>query len=300
MAARPYWSGQIRLSLVSLAVEIYSAVDSGRHISLHEIYRETGERVRHRKMVEDKPVDKDEIVKGYEYEKGEYVLIDPEEIQALKLPSKEVIDIVQFVDVGEIDLLYFEKPYFVVPDGKTAEEAFIVIRDALRESGKAGLGQLTIGGRERLCALRPCGNGMLLESLRYGDEVRESRSYFDDITEKKSEKEQLELAKELIKRKTAPFDPDRFHDHYHEALQELIDAKLEDRAPEYEEAPVTTGKVVNLMDALKQSLGDKAKDTKTEKPKAEKPGKTAAKKAPKRKEPAKKAEAKKPVRRKAG
>src|SRR5689334_20823500 len=160
MALRPYWSGQIRLSLVSVPVNIYAALNRSRHIPLHEIYRPTGQRVHHQNVVDDNPIDREDIVKGYEVEKGEYVLIEPEEIKALKIPSKEILEIVQFVPMDAIDAVYYETPYFVTPDGKSAEDAFVIIREALRETGKVGLGQLAIGGRERLCAIKPCGSGI--------------------------------------------------------------------------------------------------------------------------------------------
>ncbi|MGZ3306163.1 MAG: non-homologous end joining protein Ku, partial [Asticcacaulis sp.] len=181
MALRPYWSGNIRLSLVSLPVSIYAALNRSKQIPLHEIYRKTGERVHNQLMAGDDPVDREDIVKGYEAEKGEYVLIEPDEIKDLKIPSSKTLDIVEFVNADAIDELYFETPYFVVPqDGQ--EETFAVIRDALRETGKVGVGQLAIGGRERLCSLKPCGSGIILETLRYEDEVRDADPYFEDIT----------------------------------------------------------------------------------------------------------------------
>jgi DNA end-binding protein Ku len=254
MALRPYWSGQIRLSLVSLPVNIYPALSRSRQIPLHEIYRKTGQRVHHQNVVDGEEIDRDDIVKGYEVEKGEYVILEPDEIKDLKIPSKKILEITQFVDKGSIDAIYFETPYFVTPEGKSSEDAFIVIRDALRASGKVGLGQLAINGRERLCAIKPCGSGIMLETLRYEDEIRKSDPYFGDIEEKTVDKEQLSLAKELIKRKTATFKPEKFHDHYREALQELINSKLEGRKPRdvVEEPP--QGKVINLMDALRKSL----------------------------------------------
>lgn len=282
MALRPYWSGQIRLSLVSLPVNIYPALSRSRQIPLHEIYRKTGQRVRHQNVVDGEEIDSEDIVKGYEVEKGEYVILEPDEIKDLKIPSKKILEITQFVDKGSIDAIYFESPYFVTPDGKSSEDAFAVIRDALRASDKVGIGQLAIAGRERLCAIKPCGSGIMLETLRYEDEIKNSDHYFGDIENGKVDKEELSLAKELIKRKTAIFKPEKFHDHYREALQELIDSKLEHREPKeiFEEKP--TGKVINLMDALRSSLKEK-----NEKPAAKKPAKTKAKSA------------KKPVRKKA-
>lgn len=254
MAARPYWSGQLRLSLVSVPVNIYAAINSARSVPLHEIYRKTGERVHHQLVAGNKEIERDDIVKGYEYKKGRYVLLEPDDIKALKLPSKNTLEIVQFVASNEIEPLYFEKPYFVVPKDDNAEDAFATIREGLRATGTYGVGQLVIAGRERLCALKPCGRGMMLETIRYRDEVRKADEYFEDIDAVKVGKDELKLIEQLIKQKKTEFKPDKFHDHYREALRELIDAKMENREPEYdEEKPV--GKVVNLMDALKKSLG---------------------------------------------
>ncbi len=260
MALRPYWSGHIRLSLVSLPVNVYAALNRSSQIPLHEIYRPTGQRVRRLSVVDGEPVEREEIVKGYEVEKGEYVLLEPEEIKELKVPSRQVLDIKHFVRHESIDSIYYEKPYFVTPDGKSGEAAFAVIREALRETGMVGLGQLAIGGHERLCAVKPCGSGILLETLRYEDEVRESDPYFRDIDEEAVDEEELSLAKELIRRKTAEFKPEEFHDHYREALQELIQAKLEHREPREVIPEAPAGKVVNLMDALRQSLKEQAND----------------------------------------
>jgi DNA end-binding protein Ku len=258
MATRPYWSGQIRLSLVSVPVNIYAAVNSARTIPLHEIYRKTGERVHHQLLASNKVIDREDVIKGYEYKKGRYVLLEPGEIQKLKLPSKNTLEIVQFVPTNEIDAFYFERPYFVVPKDHNAEDAFATIREGLRKTGTYGLGQLVIGGRERLCALKPCGRGMMLDTIRYRDEVRKADEYFEDIEAVKVGKDELRLIEQLIKQKTAEFKPDKFHDHYREALRELIEAKQENRAPEYEEE-TPRSKVVNLMDALKKSLrGDAA------------------------------------------
>jgi DNA end-binding protein Ku len=209
-------------------------------------------------VVNDEPVDRDDIIKGYEYEKGEYVLLEPEEIKDLRMPSKDVLEIIQFVKAGEIEALYFERPYFVVPKNDSAEDAFVTIREALKKTSRYGLGQLVIGGRERLCALKPCGRGMMLEVIRYKEEVRKADVYFEKIDDIKIDKAQLDLAEQLIKQKSGKFNPAHFHDHYNEALQELIDSKMENRKPEFQE-PRPTAKVINLMDALKKSLAGKEK-----------------------------------------
>lgn len=257
MALRPYWSGNLRLSLVTLPVNVYSALNRSRQIPLKEIYRKTGERVHRLNVTGDgTEVERDEIIKGYEVEKGEYVLIEPDEIKDLKIPSSRTLDIVQFVPAEEIDDLYFDAPYFVAPQKNADEQTFAVIRDALRQSKTTGIGQLAIAGRERLCTIRPCGSGLILQTLRYEDELRDSDPYFDDITKKAAASEELDLARELIKRKTAKFDPGRFHDHYREALQELIEAKVENREPVAAEDDSPAAKVINLMDALRKSLKD--------------------------------------------
>ena len=267
MALRPYWSGNIRLSLVSLPVNIYAALNRSKQIAFHEIYRPTGERVHHTLMVGDKEIDRDDIIKGYEVEKGEYVLIEPDEIKELKIPSSKTLEIIEFVNAGAIDAVYFESPYFVAPDGKD-DKTFAVIRDALRKSGKIGVGQLAIGGRERLCSLKPYGCGLLLETLRYEDEIKDADPYFDDLDDAKANPEEVDLAMELIKRKAAKFDPGKFKDHYRLAVKELIDAKSEHRKPREVVAEKPMGKVVNLMDALRQSLKEKAEPEKAEAHKA--------------------------------
>lgn len=254
MALRPYWSGHIRLSLVTLNVHLYAALNRSRTIAFHEIYKPTGERVHHQLTAGDKTVERDDIVKGYEIEKGEYVLIDPDEIKDLRIPSSDTLDIVEFIDAGAIDTVYFESPYYVAPAPRADQATFAVMRDAMRDSGKYGIGQLAIGGRERLCALMPCGAGMMIETLRYEDEIRDCDPYFDAIRDKRPNPDELDLAKELISRRTARFDAGKFHDHYREALQELIDARVEHRKPHEIKAPRPTAKVVNLMDALRESL----------------------------------------------
>lgn len=260
MAARAYWQGQIRLALVSIPVEIYSATKSGAKISFRQIHEPSGKRISYDKVVPGiGPVDRDEIVKGYELSKGNYVLLDQEEIEAVKVESKRTLELVQFVEAGEIDPLYFEKPYYVAPKDELAEEAFIVLRDALRQAGKVGLGQLSVRGQEKLVALKPCGRGLLLETLRYANEVREGQRFFDDVDDAKPEKDLLDLATSLIEKKTAPFDASEFEDRYASALKKLIDkkakAKSNKRIIEDVDEPVESGdNVIDLMAALKKSV----------------------------------------------
>jgi DNA end-binding protein Ku len=282
MAARPYWKGQIRLALVSIPVEIYSATRSGATIAFNQIHEPTGKRIKYEKVVPGVgPVDADEIVKGYQYSKGSYVLLDDEELEAVKLESKKTLELTQFVDAHEIDPLYYERPYYVVPADDLAEEAFVVLREALRDTKKVGLGQLALRGREYIVSLKPCGRGILLETLRYADEVVKAQGYFRDISDAKPDEEMLDLAEALIEKKAAKFDPAKFHDRYVDALKELIERKRKSKGArieaEEEEAPSRGSNVVDLMAALKKSI--------------ERPGAkpAAAKKAPARKAAAKKA-----------
>lgn len=283
MAARAYWQGQIRLALVSIAVEVYSATKSGAKISFRQIHEPSGKPIKYEKVVPGiGPVDADEILKGFEYEKGSYVLLDPEEVEAVKLESKKTLELTQFVDLDEIDVLYYETPYYVVPADDLAEEAFVVLREALKRAKKVGLGQLTLRGREYVVSLKPCGRGMVLETLRYADEVNKAQSYFRDIGDIKPDEELLELAEALIQKKTAPFKPDAFQDHYVDALKDLVARKLKAKGgkvtPEEEPARPSGSNVIDLMAALKRSI---------EKPEAAAPPKkpAARKAAPKTKAP---------------
>lgn len=260
MAARAYWQGQIRLALVSIPVEIYSATKSGAAISFRQIHEPSGKPIRYEKVVPGiGPVDADEILKGFEYEKGSYVLLEPDEIDAVKLESKKTLELTQFVDAHEIDAIYFEKPYYVVPADDLAEEAFIVLREALKRTKKVGLGQLAMRGREYVVSLKPCGRGLVLETLRYADEVNKATSFFRDISDAKPDEELLDLAETLIAKKSAAFDAREFHDRYVDALKALIERKRKGKSVtvEAEEAAPARGNVIDLMAALKKSL-DKA------------------------------------------
>lgn len=265
MAARAYWQGQIRLALVSIPVEIYPATKSGAQISFKQIHEPSGKPIHYEKVVTGLgPVDADEIMKGFEYEKGNFVLLEQDEIDAVKLESKKTLELTQFVDASEIDVLYYEKPYFVVPADDLAEEAFIVLREALRRTRKVGLGQLAMRGREYIVSLKPCGRGMVLETLRYADEVNKAQGYFRDIPDDKPDDELLDLAEALIAKKTATFDPATFHDRYVDALKGLVERKRKARGRKIIEddsdEPADTGasNVVDLMAALKKSMGGTA------------------------------------------
>lgn len=284
MAARAYWQGQIRLALVSIPVEVYAATKSGASISFRQIHQPSGRPISYEKVVEGiGPVDREEIVKGYEISKGNYVLLEDDEIEAVKIESRKTLELVQFVDQHEIDVFYFEKPYYVVPADDLANEAFVVLREAMRKARKVGLGQLSVRGREMLVSLKPCGRGLVLETMRYADEVRRAQDYFREIPDDKPDAELLDLAATLIDKKTAPFDAGEFEDRYVEALRLLVERKAKARGRkilEDVEEPARRGSnVVDLMAALKQSVGSgtKAAARKTTAQPAEK---TSAKKNP--------------------
>ncbi len=269
MASRPIWSGQLRLSLVSIPVELHSARRSGARIAFRQIHGPSGKPVKYEKTVAGLGAIKDEdILKGYETENGDYVLIPPEEVEQIRLETRKTLELIQFVDIAEIPPLYYDKPYYVVPTDALAQDAYRVVRDALRQSKRVGLGQLTMRGKEYLCAVKPCGDGLLLETLVYQDELNKPDPLFASIAEDAVDADLLEVAHALIDRKTFKFDPAAFHDHYAEALQEMVAAKVADRKTPRaakegsgsEGRSSATDNVIDLMEALKQSL--KAADTK--------------------------------------
>lgn len=257
-SARPLWKGHIRLSLVSIPVELFSATKTSEKIAFRQIHEPTGKPVHYQKVVAGVgPVDTDDILKGFEYEKGRYVLLTEEDIEAVRLETKKTFDLTQFVGACDIAPLYFDKPYFVVPQDELAEDAFRVLRDALKESQMIGLGQLAMRGKEYLAALKPCGNGLLLETLHYEEEIRKAGPFFTDVSGKKADPDLLAVARELIAKKTAPFEPGAFKNHYTQALRALIEQRLKGKSPKVEpeeEARPSGGNVIDLMAALKQSL----------------------------------------------
>jgi DNA end-binding protein Ku len=257
-SSRPIWKGQIRLSLVSIPVELFSATKTSEKIAFRQIHEPSGKPIHYQKVVAGiGPVDTDEIMKGFEYEKGNYVLLTDEDLDAVKLETKKTFDLTQFVGACEIEPIYFDKPYFVVPQDELSEDAYRVVRDALKKTEKIGLGQLSMRGKEYLAALKPCGKGMILETLHYAEEVRKADPYFSEVSAKKAEEDLLAVAEELIKRKTAPFDAAAFKNHYTQALRKLIDERIKGKAPkvetEEEERP-SGDNVIDLMAALKRSL----------------------------------------------
>jgi DNA end-binding protein Ku len=310
--ARPYWSGQIQISLVSFGVKLFVATEAASDIHFHQIDRKTGERVKHQKVLasaieadpdaaasQSEVVGKSSIVKGYEYAKGQYVTIEPEELAHLRVPSKHAMEVTQFVDESEISPEYFEKPYFVVPESDAQTEAFATVRKALLDTKKIALSKIAFGGREHVVAIVPAGHddhgGMMAYTMRYPTELRDSAEYFRDIKKTNVDEDSLGLAKELIKRKAGAFDPSKFVDGYEIAVKELVDAKLKNVAvPTDEAATPKKGKVINLMDALRKSVqGDKRGAIATEDDEATKKlGPALVGAAPKKAAPAKKTAAK--------
>jgi DNA end-binding protein Ku len=256
MPSHAYWKGHIRLSLVTFPVRLYPAVTESEKIRLHKYDKDTGQRIHYQNVNEEgEVVDADDIVKGYEYEKGAYIPIEDDEIENLRLESKHTIDLVQFSDVSAIDPIYYDNPYYVAPDNDMAMEAYVTVRDALKKSKKVAIGQVIIANRERIVALKACGKGLILETLRYNYEVRKAEEYFDDIKAgAEPNDDQLDLALELIKKKSAAFEPRKFKDLYQEGLKEIIAAKMEKRSPRIKEEKLPAGKVINIMDALRKSL----------------------------------------------
>jgi DNA end-binding protein Ku len=269
--ARPYWTGNIQISLVSFGVGLYVATESKSQISFHQISRSTGERIRHQKVLESAAenneattaVDKDEIVKGYEYRKGQYVIIEPSELENLRVPSKHTIAVSQFVDRGELNPEYVEKPYFVLPENDSQTETFNVIREALVKTGKIAIGKVAFSGRENIIAVVPSNNGdrgMIAYTLRFQNELRNSQDYFRDIKATAIDADSLQLAESLIAKMSSKLDLSKFHDGYEEAVKALVEAKVNNMPlPEEEEQKPQQGKVINLMDALRKSLGEDAK-----------------------------------------
>jgi DNA end-binding protein Ku len=253
-SARPYWTGYLKLSLVTIAVRLYTATSERERIRFHQIHEPSGERVRQQLIVPGiGPVERDDIVRGFEYEKGHYVTVDPDDLKRLRLETTDTIDITEFVDA--VDPIYFDAPYYLVPDGSVAEEGYRVIREALAQSGKIAVGQVVINGHERIIAIRPLGGGLLGNALRYQDEIRKPEDFFDKIKEDDVDEDQLALMEQIIAKKTREFDADKFVDHYQTAVRELIEEKLGGRVPPKQEER-KPAQVINLMEALKRSLSE--------------------------------------------
>jgi DNA end-binding protein Ku len=259
MAPTPVWSGNLRLSLVLVPVRLYPATSTEGTIAFRMIHKPSGKPIKYLKGIETEQdfeeVPEEEIIKGYEHARGHHVLIDPREIDALKLEAKHTIDMTRFVNLDQIDSRYFEKPYYLLPDGDSADEGYVVLRDALAKSNKMAIGQLIMHGREHLVGITTHKKGLVLLILRYADELRKPEPYFDKI-EAKADADAVKLATDLIERESGKFQPEKMPNEYSRAVHELVQAKVEQRAPEVEidTAKGETPKVINIMDALKKSM----------------------------------------------
>ena len=255
MAPRAYWKGYLRLSLVSCPIAIYPATSEREKISFNQINKKTGDRIRYRKVDAEtgEEVPSDQIVKGYEVAKGEYIEITDEELEAVALDSTKTIDIDEFVPKDEIDELYNIRPYYIAPDGNVGQDAFVVIRDAIEQMKMVAIGRVVLTSREHVIAIAPRGKGLMGTLLRFPYEVRDAGEYFDDIPNVKLTKDMMDLARHIVETKRGHFKPQEFEDHYEHALKDLIEKKakgLKIEAPKQE----PTGKVINLMDALRRSV----------------------------------------------
>jgi DNA end-binding protein Ku len=277
MAPRANWKGYLKLSLVSCAVQLFPAASTRERVSFHLLNRETGHRLR-RQLIDESTgevVESEDQVRGYEIAKREYVTLEDDEIESVAIESTHTIDIESFVPRAEIDEVYLDAPYYLTPDGKVAEEAFSVIREAMQAKKVVGLGRVVLSRRERIVMLEPRGKGIAARTLRYAYEVRDDADYFEDIDDVKVSGEMLELAEHIIDKKLTTFDPSGFEDRYQTALVELIKAKTGHRPAPKLEAPRPTN-VINLMDALRRSIA--AEKGETAEPKAA-PARAAAKRA---------------------
>jgi DNA end-binding protein Ku len=255
VAPRPYWKGYLKLSLVSCPIALYPATSEREKISFHQLNKETGNRIRYKKVDAETgdEVSNSDIVKGYEVDKGDYIELAPEELDAVAIESKRIIDIDEFVPRGEIDELYLRDPYYIVPDGDVGQQAFAVIREAIRKEGMVALAKIVFTSREHIIALEARGKGLMGMTLRYPYEVRAEDEYFDTIEDEKIPKDMLDLAVHIVGTKAGHFKPDAFKDHYEDALKELLRKKQKGEKIERakESAP---SNVINLMDALRQSV----------------------------------------------
>jgi DNA end-binding protein Ku len=281
MAYRPSWQGHLKLSLVTCPVALYTATNSGGDVHFNLINPKTNNRI---KMIttdpDTGPIDRSDLVKGYEVSKGEYILLTDEEIQSVKLESTKTIDIERFVPEADIDRLYWDNPYYLAPDGKLAQEAFGVIRTAMEKSGQIALGRIVMATRERILALEPRGKGILAYTIRSDAEVRKPDEIFAGISDGKANADMIAIAEKIIEQREGPFDPSQFVDRYEEALKALIEDKKKGHKPAKVAEPEDTN-VVDLMSALRASLAAKDKGAKSS-DKA-KPAKAGAAKAKARK-----------------
>lgn len=257
--ARAYWKGFLRLSLVTCPIELFPASSQADKTHFHQINKKTGNRLRQQMVDEDtgRVVDSDAKGRGYELSKGRYVEIEEDELKAVKIDSTHTIDIDSFVPRSEIDRRYLDKPYYIVPGGKTGAEAFAVIRDAMMEKDRVALARIVMAHREHIIALEPLGKGLVGTTLRYDYEVRSAKDYFKDISNPRIAKDMVKLAEHILDSKAGHFDPAKFKDQYETALKKLVRRKASGKEIEAPEPEKKSGEVINLMDALRNSLAGK-------------------------------------------
>ncbi|WP_332687092.1 non-homologous end joining protein Ku [Devosia sp.] len=276
MAPRASWKGQLRLSLVSCGVKLFPATSASERISFNQLHKDTHNRI-NMKAVDPELglVERSDLVRGYEYEPKQYVIIDDADIEAVRIESNHTMNIEAFVDASEVDVLYQDAPYYLAPDGAMAEETFVVLREALRKSGKVAIARLVLTNRERVVTIGARENGMFVTTLRNPNEVRGTAEYFDNIPVGKPEQEMLDLAQKLIEQKVTTFNPKNYEDRYEQALMAMIREKLKGHNPIIAAAP-ERGNVINLMDALKASLGEAKPAAKSKAKAAPAPAKESA------------------------
>ncbi len=254
--SRPYWKGYLKLALVSCPVALYPASTSSERVSFRQINKQTGNRLR-QQLVDDvtrEPVESHDKARGYEYDKNAYILVEDEELDAIALESSHTLEIDTFVPREQIDERYLDSAYYMVPNEEVGQEAFAVIREAMRDKGMVALGRVVLSKRERVVALQPWDKGLLGATLRYASEVRDASDYFDELPNVKIDREMLKLAEHILNTKKADFDPTEFVDHYEEALVDLLRKKQEGVPLAKARVPTPPRNVANLMDALKRSL----------------------------------------------
>ena len=254
--SRAYWKGHLKLSLVTCPVALYPASSQSEKTHFHQINRATGNRLRQLMVDEEtgKPVEKDQKGRGYELSKGRYVEIEPEELEAVAIESTHTIDIDTFVPEEEIDKRYYERPYYIVPNAESGEEAFAVIRDAMRDKGRVALARIVFANREHMLAMEPWGKAMLGTTLRYNDEVRPEEDLFKELSSPRVNKEMVELASHILDKKAGHFDPAKLKDEYELALRKLVERKASGKVIERTEPAEDRSNVVDLMAALQASL----------------------------------------------
>lgn len=260
MAPRAYWKGYLRLSLVSCPILLYPATTQREKVSFHQLHKQTGNRIRYKKVDAEtgREVEQADIIKGYEVSKGQYIELEGEELEAIALESTRTIDIEQFVPKSEINELYLDSPYFIVPEGDVGQQAFAVIREAIKAKDMVAIGRVVFTSREHIIALEPRGRGMMGMTIRYPYEVRDEKDYFGDLPDEKIPGEMLDLATHIVKTKQGHFHPEKFEDRYEAALRDLIKRKSQGEKIEPREEAKSSN-VVSLMDALRASLtGEKS------------------------------------------